>query len=62
MVLMVMVQRASDEMATEVELRALARDVSTKNPLSVSLYVVFTFVFPWPSFLFQFLLCVFFFS
>lgn len=45
---MVMVQRASDEMGTEVELRALARDVSIKA--SVSLYVVFTSMLAQPSF------------
>lgn len=47
---MVMVQRASDEMGTEVELRALARDVSIKA--SVSLYVVFTSMLAQPSFFF----------
>lgn len=48
---MVMVQRASDEMGTEVELRALARDVSIKA--SVSLYVVFTSMLAQPSFFFS---------
>lgn len=57
MVLMVMVQRASDEMGTEVELRVLARDVSIKA--SVSLYVVFTSMLAQPSFFFQCFLSVF---